>query len=69
MELRYLQDQQPVMRGWRHKIHQGRNAMERWICRPCLLSRTEMGEEFRRKRERELGKTNHDPYYLAVCGE
>jgi hypothetical protein len=56
-------------RGWRHKIHQGRTAMERYICRACLTATREMAGEFQRKRTKELGAKNYDPYYMAVCGE
>ena len=74
IELRYLRSQQEftpnrAARGWRHRIHQGRNAMERFVCRPCLIATQEMSKEFRQKRSRELGIKNHDPYYMAVCGE
>jgi len=74
VELRYLKSRSectPLLesKGWRHKIHQGRDAMERFICRPCLMAKTEMRKEFQRKRDKELGAKNYDPYYLAVCGE
>jgi hypothetical protein len=74
IELRYLKERQQCTpnheaHGWRFRIHQGRNAMERFICRRCLKSTEEMSKEFRLKREKELGRANHDPYYLAVCGE
>jgi hypothetical protein len=74
IELRYLKERQQCTpnreaHGWRHRLHQGRHAMERFICRRCLKSTEEMSKEFRLKREKELGRANHDPYYLAVCGE
>ncbi len=74
IELRYLKSAAECtphrqLKGWRPKTHQGRHAMERFICRPCLVATQEMSREFRRKRDRELGAKNHDPYYLAVCGE
>lgn len=74
IELRYLKsraDLTPAVeqRGWRYKTHQGRHAMERFICMPCLLATTEMRREFQRKRDKELGSKNHDSYYLAICGE
>jgi hypothetical protein len=74
IELRYLKDQAECTpakkaKGWRARIHQGRHAMERFICRVCLIATREMSEEFGRKRSKELGVQNHDPYYLAVCGE
>lgn len=74
IELRYLRSRQECSprfeaKGWRHKVHQGRNAMERFVCRPCLIATQEMSKEFGRKRAKELGMKNHDPYYLAIAGE
>lgn len=74
IELRYLRQREDFtahlqVRGWRYKLHQGRHAMERFVCRACLIATQEMGREFRLKRQKELGMQNHDPYYLAVCGE
>jgi hypothetical protein len=74
VELRYMKERADCTpgleaRGWRYRLHQARHAMERFICRRCLMATREMGEEFRRKRTKELGMKNHDPYYLAVCGE
>lgn len=74
IELRYLRSRQECTRnmeakGWRHRIHQGRDAMERFVCRVCLMATREMSREFQRKRTKELGMKNHDPYYLALCGE
>lgn len=56
-------------RGWRYLVTQARHAMERDICKPCLLATQEMSREFRRKRSKEIGEGTSDPYYLAVCGE
>jgi hypothetical protein len=74
IELRYLRSRQECTpsheaHGWRYKLHQARHAMERFICRRCLIATQEMAKEFRVKRQKELGMKNHDPYYLAVCGE
>lgn len=74
IELRYLKSRgefTPYLeaRGWRYRKHQARDAMERFICRRCLIATREMSHEFKRKREKELGAKNFDPYYLAVCGE
>lgn len=74
IELRYLKSQDECTanrqtHGWRYRIHQGRHAMERFVCRVCLIATREMAQEFDRKRSKELGAKNHDPYYLAVCGE
>ena len=57
-------------RGWRYKFHLGRYAMERDICRPCLIRHQEMEQEFKRKRSNESKSSmQSDSYYLAVCGE
>lgn len=74
VELRYLRSrsdctQRHEAQGWRSKIHQGRQAMERFICRPDLEARREMSKEFSRKRNKELGEKNHDPYYGILCGD
>jgi hypothetical protein len=74
IELRYLRSRQECTasheaHGWRYKLHQARPAMERYVCRRCLIATQEMAKEFRVKRQKELGMKNHDPYYLAICGE
>ena len=74
IELRYIKDRQHCTlnleaKGWRYRLHQARHAMERFVCRPCLIATQDMAGEFRRKREKELGQKNHDTYYLAVAGE
>jgi hypothetical protein len=78
IELRYLTAMSQLTgylksKGWKPAhgsgVHQGRSAIERQICRACLLSRQEMEREFKRKRDREVGLKNHDPYYMALCGD
>ena len=57
-------------RGWRYKCHLGRHAMERDICRPCLMAHDELASEFSRKKSNELRASAHsDSYYLALCGD
>jgi hypothetical protein len=57
-------------RGWKYKFHLGRFAMERDICRACLIAHTEMEKEFAQKRSRELKSgTQADAYYMALCGD
>lgn len=57
-------------RGWRYKFHLGRHAMERDICRPCMLAHNELEQEFKRKRTNELkSNLNSDSYFLALCGD
>lgn len=57
-------------KGWRHKKFQGRDAMERFICRVCLIGQREMQREHKRKIDQELkSQLVGDSYYLAVCGE
>lgn len=62
----------PRMRakGWRLKKFQGRDAIERFICRICLIGQREMQREHKRKIDQELrAQQAGDSYYLAVCGE
>jgi len=56
-------------KGWTLFKFQGRDAMKRFICLPCLLGQREMQREQKRKREAELNQTHGDSYWLAVCGE
>lgn len=57
-------------RGWRYRYHLGRHAMERDICRACLIAHQEIGREFQRKKSNELkANNNSDSYYLALCGD
>lgn len=57
-------------KGWRLKKFQARDAMERFICRTCLIGLREMEREHRRKVDQELkSQQAGDSYYLAVCGE
>lgn len=74
IELRYLAKKEQCtpylqLSGWRPKIIQGRPAMERFICRPCLNGGREMEREWAQKRAKELksGGKNHDDFYLAIC--
>lgn len=74
IELRYLKSPQECTpnrqaHGWRYRLHQARHAMERFVCRKCMIATREMSQEFGRKRNKELGDKNHDPYYMAICGE
>lgn len=57
-------------RGWRFRFHLGRFAMERDICRACLVAHKELEAEFKRKRTNELKSSlKSDSYYLALCGD
>jgi hypothetical protein len=57
-------------RGWRYKLHLGRHALERDICRVCLLAHREIQHEFAAKRSSELkSSTQSESYYLALCGD
>lgn len=57
-------------KGWTLKKFQGRDAMQRFICRACLIGQREMQREMKRKRDQELrSAVQGDSYYLAVCGE
>lgn len=75
IELRYLKKPEELTaylksKGWRGKKHQGRDAMERFVCRPCLIAQREMSQEFSRKRSKELrSSSNTDSYYRTLCGD
>lgn len=53
-------------RGWKYKFFQGRHAMERFICRPCLRE----SDLMRRDWERKAGKRNSslEEFYGVLCG-
>lgn len=73
IELRYLkrkEDLTPYLRnkGWRYKLHQARDAMERFICRACLREVTAMERDWARKRDGER-RQNVDNFYGVLCGE
>jgi len=57
--------------GWRPQVIQGRPAMERFICRPCLNAGREMEREWAEKRAKELGRggKNHENFYRSICEE
>lgn len=75
IELRYLKkldDCNSYLRskGWRPRLHQARPAMERFLCRPCIVGHEIMEKEFRQKSARDRkSNVNQDGYYMAVCGE
>lgn len=59
-----------LQRGWKYKVFQGRPAMERNICRPCLIGSQLMNKEFERKKDQELrSKNSSDSYYATLCEE
>lgn len=74
IELRYLKAREDCTgylqsKGWRYRFHQGRHAMERFICRSCLAEHGFMEKEFRQKKARELRHGSQpDAYYMAICG-
>lgn len=73
IELRYLRRKEDLTlylknKGWRYKLHQARDAMERFICRPCLREVTEMERDWARKRDGER-RQNFDNFYGVLCGE
>lgn len=69
IELEYIKDRTKVRRGWRYKFHQGRHAMERFICRPCLRGADIMRRDWMRKCAQDSGtrKANHDGFYGDLC--
>lgn len=75
IELEYIKDRNQVTayriaRGWHYKFHQGRHAVERFICRPCLRDAQTMRRDWLRKCANDSGtrKTNHDGFYGDLCG-
>jgi hypothetical protein len=57
-------------RGWKYRMHLGRHAMERDICRDCLERHAILEGEFQRKRSNELKASVYsDSYYSALCGD
>lgn len=59
-----------AQRGWRYKFHLGKHAMERDICRECLMRHREIEREFKRKKSNELkSSSNSESYYMALCGD
>lgn len=75
LDLKYLKKPEeftPRMqaKGWKYRIWQGRPAMERFICIPCLEGQREMQREFRSKLANERRSSVHgDSYYMALCGD
>lgn len=75
IELKYLKKPEECTfymqsKGWKPRILQGRPAMERFICRPCITGHELMQKEFSQKRAKELrSSANHDTFYSAMCGE
>lgn len=56
--------------GWQYRIHLGRHAMVRDICRPCMEAHREIQKEFKAKKAAELNSSlNSESYYLALCGD
>jgi hypothetical protein len=71
IELRYLRRKEDLTlylknKGWRYKLHQARDAMERFICRPCLREVTVMERDWARKREGER-EQNTENFYQLLC--
>lgn len=55
-------------RGWKYKLFQGRHAMERLICRPCLRETSIMERDWERKAHGDRGSKLLE-FYGALCGE
>lgn len=55
-------------RGWKYKLFQGRHAMERLICRPCLRETSIMERDWERKAHGDRG-SKLSGFYGALCGE
>jgi hypothetical protein len=53
-------------RGWKYKLFQGRHAMERFVCRPCLRDLSIMERDWAKKGSGDTA-SNKDSYYGALC--
>ena len=74
VELRWLKKKDEVSpqdkaRGWKlyQGLFQGKPAMQRFICRPCLNSQTIVRKDFEKKAASELRKVNDQGFYAVLC--
>ncbi len=75
-EIRWIKSEASITRhqkskGWSYKLHQGRPAMVRMSCRPCIRENAIMQLDVERKKaqDRGHGGKNHESWYQDVCGE
>ena len=75
VELRYLKSLESCTeylrgRGWKPRMHQGRAAMERLLCRSCMNEHAVMEREFAQRNHGETGRrSNHQSFYQELCSE
>ena len=75
VELRYLKNLESCTeylrgRGWKPRMHQGRAAMERLLCRSCMNEHAVMEREFAQRSQVEAGRhSNHQSFYHELCSE
>lgn len=75
IELRYLKSLEHCTeylrgRGWKPRMHQGRAAMERLLCRSCMNEHAVMEREFAQRSDGEpVKRTNHQSFYQKLCSE
>lgn len=55
-------------KGWRYRLHQGKHAMERFVCRPCLRALAVMERDWARKADQDNSK-NKESYYGLLCND
>ena len=73
VELRWLKkaelNPQDAARGWKlyPGLFQGKPAMQRFICRPCLNSQAIVRKDFEKKAASELRKVNDQSFYMVLC--
>lgn len=72
-DLRYIKRREDVtgyfiQRGWRYKLHLGRHAMERMLCRPCMNETSILQRDFDRKKAADSARPV-DSYYNDICEE
>ena len=75
VELRYLKSLEGCTeylrgRGWKPRMHQGRAAMERLLCRSCMNEHAVMEREFAQRSHGETDRhRNHQSFYQELCSE
>jgi hypothetical protein len=74
IELRYLkanteaEARKLIRPPWKYRLHQARQAMERFVCRPCLRETAVMERDWTKKGAAEK-RRNNQSYYGVLCGE
>ena len=71
IELKYIRRPEDLTaylrsRGWKYRQHQGRHAMERFVCRPCLINRGTMERDWTKKCAGDQA-SKKETHYQALC--